>query len=291
MYSALAPLAGVLITLMNAINSRFAGLAGYLVSTLVIHLVGLAAISILLFARREESKPGRLPFYYYLGGVIGVGTVFACNYAFATLSASLAVALALLGQTFFSIAVDSTGFLGRKRYPITARTLPGVALAIAGMALIAGDWRSGALAMLVGLVSGILPSLSFILNSELGLKKGVFRSTRVNYLTGLTTTLVIVAALRPPMANAARSVAEAGPLLAFGGGLMGVAMVALTNFLFPHIPAFSATLLMFSGQALTGTLIDYFTAGAFDARKFAGTLVLLSGLVLNALLSRRREYA
>jgi len=43
MQYALAPLAGVLITVMNAVNSRFSFAVGNLPSSLVVHLVGLTA--------------------------------------------------------------------------------------------------------------------------------------------------------------------------------------------------------------------------------------------------------
>jgi bacterial/archaeal transporter family-2 protein len=288
-YIVLTPLVGALVTVMNGVNSRFSSSVGNLVSTLVIHIAGLAAVSVFLAARREKKRPGKIPAYYYLGGFVGVGTVFSCNYTFAALGASLAVTLALLGQTLFSLAVDASGFLGRKKYPLGARSLPGIALAIAGVAVMTGDWRSNAVAMLVALVSGALPGLSFILNSELGRRKGIVRSTRINYLVGLGTTLLIVAAVRPPAAEALRAVAAAGPFLALGGGLMGVAIVAATNLIFPRIPAFSATLLLFSGQAFAGLAIDFLAAGAFDARKLLGALLLLAGLAINALLGRRPD--
>ncbi len=286
MYSALAPLIGAVITLMNDVNSRFSGIVGNLVAAVVIHLVGLTAVSVILLVRQERAQPGRLPFYYYLGGFVGVWTVFSSIYAFANLGASFAVALALLGQTLFSVAVDATGLLGRKKYPLSLRSLPGIALAVVGVGIMAGNWRSDAPAMLVGLASGALPGLTFILNSELGRRKGIFRSTRVNYITGLATVLLILAVARPPAGAAVRAVVSAGPLLALGGGITGVAVVAAINIVFPRMPAFSATLLMFCGQAMTGLVIDAVTDGVFDARKLFGTLVLLAGLAINALLSR-----
>ncbi len=289
LYSALAPLTGALITLMNGLNSRFSAYAGILVSTLVIHIVGLSAVSVVLLAKREEMRPGRLPFYYYLGGFVGVGTVFSSIYAFTALGASLAVALSLLGQTIFSVAVDATGFLGRKRQPFSAHRLPGIGLAVAGVAVMAGNWRSNALAIPIALASGVLPGLSFILNSELGRKKGIFRSTRLNYLVGLATTLIIVVVASPPLGAAVHAVATAGPLLALGGGLMGVAVVTAANLIFPRMTAFSAALLMFSGQALTGVLIDAVASGTLDARKLFGTLVLLAGLAVDKLLTMRAQ--
>jgi transporter family-2 protein len=291
MYRLIAPLVGALITLMYGLNSRLSGTAGNLVATLAIHVAGLAGVSALLLARPEERRGGRLPFYYYLGGFVGVGTVFASNYAYGAIDASLAVALGLIGQTLFSIAVDSSGFLGRARYPLTPRRIPGICLALAGAAVLAGNWLSAPLAMLAALVSGALPVLSVSLNSELGRRKGILRSTRVNYIVGLLTVLVMVAFVRPPAAASLRALAMAGPFLALGGGLMGVAVVAATNLVFPRMPAFSAMLLMFSGQALAGVLVDFAAAGSFDGRKLLGTMVVLAGLGLDGLLAKRPEPA
>jgi len=287
MFSALAPLVGMLITLMNGLNSRFSKGVGILVACLSIHLAGLSAVSLILLVKKERRTPGKLPPYYYLGGVIGVGTVFSSAYAFSTLGASLAVALALLGQTIFSLAVDGTGFLGRTRHPFTLRSVPGLALAVAGSAIIARDWRSNALAMIVALASGALPSLSFVLNAELGREKGVLRSTRVNYLAGLATTIAMIAVARPDAVAAWQSIKAAGPLLALGGGVMGVGVVASMNLVFARMPAFSATLLVFSGQSLAGILIDFAAEGFFDLRKLAGVCVLLLGLAANSFLANR----
>ncbi|HWR12175.1 MAG TPA: DMT family transporter [Rectinemataceae bacterium] len=306
MYSALAPLVGALITLMNGLNSRLSAITGNLVAALAIHVAGLVAVSIVLLARREPRRvrqaglpglpgrsdrskpPDRLPFYYYLGGFIGVGTVFSNNYAFGILGASLAVALALLGQTLCSVAIDAAGFLGRKKYPLSLRSLPGLALALSGVMVMAGGrWRADILAMMAALVSGAIPALSFTLNSELGRRTGVLRSTRTNYIVGLATTLAIVAAMRPDIGGSLRSVVAAGPFLALGGGTMGVVVVTSMNLIFPRIKAFSATLLVFSGQALAGILIDYAKAGNLELRKLLGTLLLLAGLAINSMLLKR----
>jgi transporter family-2 protein len=191
--------------------------------------------------------------------------------------------------------VDATGFLGRVKYPLSVRRLPGIGLAIAGVAIMgaaaAASGRMRAPAILVALASGALPGLTFILNSELGRRKGILRSTRINYLVGLATTLAIVAAVRPPAAEAAHALVTAGPILVLGGGLMGVVVVSSLNIVFPRLPAFSATLLMFSGQALCGVLIDAVASGSFDVTKLAGTLVLLAGLAIDSLFTRRGDDA
>ncbi len=288
----IVPLIGALVTVMSGLNSRLAGMVGSTVATLVIHVAGLTAVSVVLLVNREERRPGRLPLHFYLGGFVGVGTVFSSNYAFAAIGASLAVALGLLGQTLLSLAVDATGFMGRKKYPVSARRLPGIALALAGVAVMLlgaaqGSGKVPAVAVLLALAGGGMTGLSFILNSELGRRKGVTRSTRINYLVGLGTTLLIVLIVRPPVVASARAVVAAGPLLVFGGGLMGVVVVTVMNAVFPRLPAVSATLLLFAGQALMGVLVDAAAKGAFDVRKLVGIIILLAGLALNALLPSR----
>ncbi len=247
MYTMLASLTGILITLMNSVNSRLAAAAGYPAAAMTAHVVGLAAVTVLTLARREPPEPGRVPLRYYLGGLFGVGTIYACNFAFSTLSASLAVALSLLGWG------------GQIRWA----------------------------AMPVALAAGVLPGISFILNAELGRRRGVLRSARWNYLTGLAGTAAVAALAGLPAAPAARAVLEAGPLLVLGGGLSGVLVVATMNLVFPRIPAFTATILLFSGQALAGVALDWALQGTLDLRKLLGTGIVLAGLALDSRLSRK----
>jgi bacterial/archaeal transporter family-2 protein len=283
--AALVPLAGGLITLMSALNSRLSVAAGTVVATLVIHVAGLAVVSLLLLVRREPRRPGPVSVVYHLGGVIGVGTVFSTIYAFTVLGPALAVALALLGQALCSVVIDATGFLGRPRYPLTLRRAPGLALAVIGVGIMAGGWPRDVLPVLAALVGGALPAVTFSLNSQLGQRRGLLRSTRVNYLTGLGTTLVVALLVRPPLAPAVQAVLAAGPLLALGGGTLGVVVVSSMSFLFPRLPALTATLLLFCGQALTGVLLDAVSTGTFDTRKLAGAVVVLAGLAANGVLA------
>jgi len=295
MYGVLALTIGAVITIMNDVNSQFTALAGSLFAVVGIHVAGLVTISAILLVRREQSRPGLLPVQYYLGGFVGVGTVFSSTYAFNALGASLAVALALLGQSLFSLVVDATGFMGRRKYPLTTRTLPGVFLTISGVVVMAGNWRSDALAMLIGLSAGVLTGLSFTFNSELGNKKGVFHATLINYIVGLSTVILVIAVARPSVQSALHSIAAiraagaSGLFVALCGGILGVGVVAVINLVFPRIPAFSATLLIFSGQAMSGVIVDAVSTGAFDVRRVAGTLLVLAGLAANALLARRGE--
>ncbi len=151
----------------------------------------------------------------------------------------------------------------------------------------AGDWKANAPAMLAALIAGATPGLSFILNSELGRRKGVFKSTWVNYIAGISTTLLILAVVRPVLDF--HAAVSAGPVLLLGGGLLGVVVVASMNMVFPRISALSAALLMFCGQGMSGIVVDAISQGSFNVRKLFGTAVVLGGLVVNAVLTRKRD--
>lgn len=297
----LAPLVGALITLMNSLNSRLVGRVGSLASVLTVHLVGLAALAMIVVGRaasRALSGRGpvagrrgsaKLPAYAYLGGVVGVVTVFASAYGYGALGASLAVALGLVGQTVFSLIVDATGAFGRQRRPFAPRRLPGIAAIAAGALCMAGNWRADLPAILAALLAGVSVGTSSVLNSRLGRERGLLRATGTNYLTGLSTTLIILAFAAPDLAAvraAAASVLEAGPLLAMGGGLMGVISVGVMSFLFARLPAFTASILVFAGQSLCGLALDA-ASGIVNTGKIAGTFFVALGLGLDMALSAR----
>jgi bacterial/archaeal transporter family-2 protein len=287
MYALLAPLVGAVITLMNGVNSVFSVAVGNYLATLVIHIVGLAALCLILAFRKESGDGKKLPWYMYSGGIVGVATVFVCNIAYSELGASLAVALALLGQMLGSVLVDSTGFLGRRKYPLSLRSLPGVVLALVGVFVMAGDWEGKVGFMAFALLAGALPLLSFTLNSQLAVSKGIFRSARINYVVGLASTVLLIALVRPPMAKGLAALPGTSILYLTGGGLLGVLVVAGTNLIFPKIPALWSTLLLFSGQALAGLAIDAFSKGSFEPPKLVGTAVVLAALGLNSLLDKK----
>jgi transporter family-2 protein len=283
----LAILAGALVTVMSGVNSRFSEIAGPTASVLVIHASGLASILAVSAFRKRRAAAGRIPAYMYLGGVAGVGTVFASNYAFSAIGASLTIAVALLGQTMFSIITDTTGILGRTRYPLSARRIPGIALVLTGVVVMSGSWRANLPAMFLALGAGILVGLSAVLNSQLATRKGVLHSTRSNYATGLATAAVIFAVARPPIPATIEAITAAGPVLALGGGMMGIVVVMTINVVFPRLPVFTATILMFAGQTVTGVVLDALLDGVIDMKKIVGTGILLIGLAVDSLLARK----
>jgi transporter family-2 protein len=302
---------------MSGLNSILSARAGDLAGIVIIHMVGLVAVSTLV-ALRRTTRNGRgtsahgvtaarttVPWHLYLAGVLGVGTVYACNVSFNAIGASLSVALALVGQLVGAMAVDATGFLGMKKHPFDARRLIGLALALAGVATMTEEWRLEFPFLALALLSGILTLCSLSINSLLAGRIGLLLGTRINFAVGLATALLIgflawllslflpgsvmaqggSASLLPALAD----LAAAGPAPIFGGGLLGVLVVVGMNRVFQVLPAFSASLLAFSGQVIAGLIFDFLRSPVLSFRKPLGVLILLCGLAVNLLVDRSRQ--
>ncbi len=125
--------------------------------------------------------------------------------------------------------------------------------------------------------------------AELGRRVGLLRGVRANYLAGLGTTLIVVAALRPDLGAALRAAAGTSPLLLAGGGLLGILVVTSMNLIYPRLPAFSAGILIFSGQALAGAAVDVACEGRLDAGRLLGLALVLAGLGLDALQAKAAQ--
>lgn len=136
------------------------------------------------------------------------------------------------------------------------------------------------LAVVVSIIAGVTIVLNRMTNAELGKRIGNFQSTLFNYITGLGTSLVFWWISGEWLGLAENSFAGI-PLWAYFGGLLGVVVIVLSNYVTPRIPAFYLTLLIFSAQILTGCLIDLLMTDSFSPGKLVGGLLVLAGLVQN----------
>lgn len=136
MVTLLAVISGVLIALTVVQNGDLALYFGNYRGTAMVHAVGLVAILVWLWLRRERFLWRReTPWYAYMGGVLGVLTVLGCNLTFAALGVSVSVAMMLLGQTLMGVAVDQFGLFGAKKRPFQPGHLISFALIVGGIAL------------------------------------------------------------------------------------------------------------------------------------------------------------
>lgn len=279
MYKFYATGIGSLITIMIMVNSVFAEQAGYIISIIVIHLVGLLVSSVIvLFYKKPHSKQPT-PIYLYFSGIVGVFVLFSNNYCFQTLGASLTLSLGLLGQSIGAIIIDKTGFLGMKKHVFSYKKLIGIFLMLVGILVMVEEVKLNILFMILALITGGSVILTMVLNTRLAHFVGLFKGTQVNYIVGTISMLIVVLIWQANLTDDIKVLSSINPIILLGGGLLGVCVVASINYVLPNIPTFHGTILIFLGQICTGLAIDYLISDLFSIQKFIGAIIVFTGLI------------
>jgi len=287
---------GVLIAVMITVNSRLAELIGNIPGSIIVHISGLALVSLIVIIttiggksrRRGTGNRGKIPPYLFLGGVCGVGLVLFNNLCFINLGASLTIAMGLLGQTMAGQVVDVTGFLGMDRHPFRRWKLIGWGLVIAGALVMAGEFSGNTGYLALAFIAGAMVMLAGVLNAQLASRIGLFRGTSVNYIMGLLTLVIISLLLKSGVDNY-RTIGEINPVFLLGGGFLGVIATTGMNFVLPKIPTVYSSLLIFSGQVAAGLIIDFFLFGVFSTAKVIGAVLILMGLAAKSYVDYRMD--
>ncbi|MDR3052094.1 MAG: DMT family transporter [Oscillospiraceae bacterium] len=293
LYETLTLFAGALIAVMVTANGLLTDGVGLWPGLVIIHICGLCAISLTLLIRHKRftlRAPG-MPWYLYTGGVVGVATTLLNNVCYAPLGAALMLALCVVGQLLCSSVIDHWGLFGMRRYPFLRIKLAGFGLMALGLvAMTLGDAGAapmdpGALPYVgLALLTGLSLSLNATFNAGLGTRIGVFPSTLVNYITGLVTSLVCILLAG---GLALPGLGGLSPWL-FSGGVLGVAVVAVTSAAIPRVPVVYVTILLFGGQVLMGMALDASAGKPLTPLKALGCALIFAGLVWNMLADRRR---
>lgn len=112
-------------------------------AALISFLVGTASILIFVLLFRSPGPEGgfgatasRLPWWIWLGGVIGAVFITVSATFAARLGLTLFSAVVIAGQLLTSVGLDHFGLLGAERHPVSWLRIAGVALLVAGIALI-----------------------------------------------------------------------------------------------------------------------------------------------------------
>lgn len=135
--------------------------------------------------------------------------------------------------------------------------------------------------IVLAIICGGLTIVSIIINANLGQKLGVFQGGFVNYVMGLSVTLIIIALLRLT-GNFQMDNFTGIPFYAYLGGFVGVMVVVASNIVIPKIPAVYSTVLIFIGQIFTGLFIDYIRIGNISIGKIVGGLIIIGGIMYNS---------
>jgi len=285
MYYLLSLLIGILVAVMITVNGGLTALNGIYSAAVIIHIVGLILIGTIILFRKEKPFAKRHPWYFYIGGVLGVATTASTNFAFGKISVSSILAVSLFGMSIAGVLTDQFGLFGMKKHPFRAYQIPGILLVLGGIV-----WMmNGGFALwpvLAVFLSGVLLVISRSYNARLADESSVFVSTFFNYFCGLATAILVflLFGLNEPIWM---GFSFSPNWWIYLGGAIGVFTVWLSNVVVVKIPQLYITLLMFVGQVFTGVLMDALIDGSFSTENIIGGVFVSAGLALNLLFERR----
>ncbi len=135
----LMALTGGLIALQAPINAGLGKATGSVAAALVSFAVGtllLAAILVISGQANGLASTFDVRWYYLIGGALGAAYVYTALKTVGTIGAGGVAAATITGQLTLSVIIDRLGILGLEQQPIDASRVAGVALLLAGTALI-----------------------------------------------------------------------------------------------------------------------------------------------------------
>lgn len=130
----MAILSGIVVSVMMVFNGQLSDLIDLYTATVLIHACGLLTMYIVLKVKHISLRD--LPHasrFLYLGGVIGVFTVFFNNLTITILGASMISALGLCGQMLTSIILEQSGALGTKKQKLQPIKLVSLLIILIGI--------------------------------------------------------------------------------------------------------------------------------------------------------------
>lgn len=285
MFYFLSLLAGLLITGLIASNGGLSEHYGIYTASVIIHIVGLIAMTVTLLIRRESPFAHSAAWILYIGGGIGVLTTLFNNFAFGFITVSALLALNLLGQSVTGLLVDQFGLMGMARHPFHMRKLAGLALVIAGIIVMIDTFVL--IPVLISFAAGICIVLSRTVNAKLAEKSSVYVSTFYNYVVGLSLSLVALLILGQGELGALSQMTLSLEPLIYLGGLFGAAVVLISNITVMRVSAFYLTLLMFVGQIFSAIVFDMVISRSFEPLLVAGGVLVALGLIVDLLIDRK----
>lgn len=135
MYWLLALISGFLLAVMIFLNGELAAAIGPVEGSLVVHGVGLAVASLLIFLVRERVGTPALtaPWWAYAGGAFGGVLVIITGVTVnSEIGVAGTIAMLLLGQVLAGMLTDHFGWFGLPQRRISVRDLAQVLLVLSG---------------------------------------------------------------------------------------------------------------------------------------------------------------
>ncbi|MBE3588255.1 MAG: DMT family transporter, partial [Thermoanaerobacteraceae bacterium] len=128
----IAALSGVTMAVQGSLDAALGKIIGLLETTFVVHLVGLVVVAVLLFGLRlgdgQLANYAQAPWYYYLGGVLGVLIIYGVVRSIPKVGVAPATTAIIVGQVLTASLIDHLGLFGLEKLPFTWYRLLGTLL-------------------------------------------------------------------------------------------------------------------------------------------------------------------
>lgn len=228
-----------------------------------------------------------VPWWGWLGGVMGVCFVLGNILLFPRLGALETVVLPILGQVVMGLLVDRFGLLGAPAMPVSWMRVLGAAVVFAGIVVVLragkrpvleGDAEGLELAIfrVLGVLVGVCTAIQTSVNGYMGgIAGSSLHAGEINLAVG--AVLLLVAALVTSPRQLARR-PEPGPWWMWLGGLVGATFVISGATLAPLLGTATTVIAFNAGTIAAGQALE--ARGAFGARKNPLTATRLAGLVV-----------
>jgi transporter family-2 protein len=135
----LTAIVGGILALQAPINAELGRATGSIPAALVSFGIGTLALAVIVVAAGDAgnlSSSFDVSWYYLIGGLLGAVYVTMALITVKTIGAGGVAAATITGQLAASVVIDRFGMFGLAETPLTASRIAGVALLLAGTALI-----------------------------------------------------------------------------------------------------------------------------------------------------------
>jgi transporter family-2 protein len=280
-------LVGGLLALQAAANVQLSAAAGSPAAgaTLQLAVGATVLLAVAAIAGTLTALTLDAPLWHLLGGLGSALYISAGILLFPRLGAVLTVGLLIAGQMVTSLVIDTAGWLGVDREPLSATSLLGTAAVIAGAALIVNAkaakhvlWMG--LAVLAGAALPVQGAINAQLRADLD---APLTAALWSFVVATAAMALILAATRPPRPRTAPL--RRLPWWGWLGGLCGATYVTSVFLLIPHIGVAPTVALTVAGQQVVSVLVDRHGWLRLPKRpianqRLAGVAAILAGVAL-----------
>ncbi len=136
----IAFISGILMAVQGSFNAVLSKAAGVIEATFIVHLTGTLVLAMALFVFGMNKRPffplPAVPWYVYLGGVIGVFIVYFVAISIPAVGVSNATTAIIIGQVITALLIDHLGAFGLEASAFGVQQVMGLFLLAIGAKLL-----------------------------------------------------------------------------------------------------------------------------------------------------------